>query len=308
MGLAERFTGQADPDRSPSDLVPNPAIERGPSYQMLFLSKLELDADAVAQAIRAYHPSLAQAQCELLDVELEDAPTEEAGSLIGLAGWGNHVIKLVGFNIPIPQNVFDACVRPAHFSQQLKEDAQQHQSHLILYYTGYESDPLEQYVAMTVVAAALARFDGVLLLNEAARSAFPAAALLVDEPDNDSMELLRSMPIPLLYGGFVKIEIEDQPGVWMRTFGNRLLNLPDLSYKAEGHHEGSETFDLFANMLAYVRESGSTFAAGHTMQVGGDLFLKLRGPNLPDEWFLESDGQMLVTEKIRAQDVNAANS
>lgn len=304
MGLAERFMGQPDPDRTAGDLVPNPAIERGPAYQLLFNAKLELDADALTQAIRSYHPTLAQARFELLDVELENAPPEESTSVLGLAGWANHVVKLVGFNTPIPQNVFDACVRPAHFAEQLKDDAQKHQSHLILYYAGYESDPLEQYVAMTIVAAALARFDGILLLNEAARSAFPAAALLVEEPENDAIEVLRSMPIPLLYGGFVKIEIEDQPGVWMRTFGNRLLNLPDLSYKAEGHHEGSETFDLFANMLAYVRESGSKFGAGHTMQVGEDLYLRLRSPNLPDEWYLESDGQMLVTEKIQAQDIS----
>ena len=306
MGLAERFMGQTAQDDVAGDLVANPAIQRSPSYQLLFSGKFDLDENAVAQAIRSYHPSLARARAELLDVTLDDAPPEQEQSVIGLAGWGNHVIKMVGFKLPIPQNVFDTCVRPAHFSQQLKEDAKQHQSHVLLYYAGYESDPLEQFVAMTVVASALARFDGILLLNESGRSAFPAAALVVEEPQPDSLDMLRAMPIPLLYSGFVKIEIEDQPGVWMRTFGNSYLNLPDLSFKAEGHHQGSEIFDLFANMLAYVRESGKQFAPGHTMQVGDEVYMRLRAPT-EDEWFLESDGKMLVTEKITPGEI-ATNS
>src|SRR5262249_29390149 len=149
----------------------------------------------------------------------------------------------------------------------------------------------------------LSRFGGILLLNEAARCAFPAEALWPDESDQDSLETLRAMPIPLLYGGFVKIEIEEEPGVWMRTFGNNNLNLPDLALKAEGHHQGSETFDMFANMLAYLRESGSVFAPGHTMQIGEELYLRLRAP-AEAEWYLESDGQMLVAEKISSQEIN----
>jgi len=245
MDLAERFMGQQG---LPGELTANAALQNPPSYQMLILGPLDLNADALTLALRAYHPSLAKAQAELMDVKLEDAPENESSSVLGLAGWGKHVVKLVGFNMPIPQPVFDTCVRPAHFSEQLKEDARAHKSHVILYYAGFETDPLEQFVALTVMASALARFDGILLLNESARSAFPAEALLTEEPDGDPLDILRAMPIPLLFGGFVKIEIEDEPGVWMRTFGNSYLNLPDVSFKAEGHHQGNETFDLFANV------------------------------------------------------------
>jgi hypothetical protein len=116
--------------------------------------------------------------------------------------------------------------------------------------------------------------------------------------------MLRAMPIPLLYGGFVKIEIEDEPGVWMRTFGNVLLKLPDLAIKAEGHHHGSETFDMFANMLSYLRESGAVFAPGHTMQIGAETHLRLRAPT-EAEWYLQSDGEMLVAERIGPAEVNS---
>lgn len=303
MGLIERFTGQPEPDERFGHLVANPSVTRPISYQMLFMGLLDLDEDALTLALRSYHPLLAAARAELLPVTLMDAPGEESHSLIGLAGWDRHVVKLVGFNTPIPESVFEACVRPAHFGMQLKQDAKRHASHALLFYAGYETDPLEQYVAMTIVASALARFNAILLLNESARTAFPAPALLADDPGHDAIEMLRAMPIPMLYGGFVKIEIADEPGVWMRTFGNVHLKLPDLAFRADGHHQGSETFDLFANMLGYLRESGAAFAPGHTMQIGDDTYLRLRAPTA-DEWFLESDGEMLVAERIGAGEVN----
>jgi hypothetical protein len=303
MGLMERFTGQPEADERFGHLVANPSIKRPLSYQLLFTTPLDLDEEAVTRAIRFYHPSLSRAVAEFLPVNLQNSQGEEANSLIGLAGWDRHVIKLVGFNSPIPTSVFDTCVQPAHFGMPLKDEARRHQSHLLLYYAGYENDPLEQYVALTVIASALARFDGILLLNESARTAFPAAALLADDPDHDALQMLRSMPIPLLYGGFVKVEIEDEPGVWMRTFGNALLKLPDLAFKAEGHHQGSDTFDLFANVLSYLRESGKSLAPGHTMQIGNDTYLRARIPT-EAEWYLQSDGQMLVVEKIGATEVN----
>ena len=284
-------------------MIANPQITRPISYQLLFMRSLAINEIELVQAIRRYHSSLAGAQVEILDLMRQDCAAEESGSMIGLAGWANHVVKIVGFDSPIPQIVFDTCVRPAHFNEQLKADAALHRSHALLYYAGYETDPLEQYVAMTVVAAALSRFDASLLLNETARSAFPAGALLGEEGETDSLELLRSMPIPLLYGGFTKIEIEDELGVWMRTFGNRNLHLTALALKAEGHHQGSETFDLFANMLSYLRETGASFAPGHTMQIGDDVYLRLRAPT-ETEWYLESDGQMLVAERINAVQID----
>jgi hypothetical protein len=294
MDLIDRFNGQRDPAAF-WQLVANPNIERAISYQLLLMGNLEVDADALTHAIRSIHPSLAKAQAEVLELSRQDVPDTEARSIIGLAGWGNHVIKFVGFEEPVPKSVFDMCVRPSHISEELKEVAARHRSHLLIYYAGYEKTPLEQFVGLTVVATALAKLGAILLLNEAARNSFPAEALLAKEP-GDALEALRTMPIPLLYGGFVKIEIEDQPGVWMRTFGNVRLNLPDLAFKTEGHHQGNETFDLFANMLGYLLESGTQFAPGHTVQLSEQEFLRLRAPT-EEEWFLESDGEMLVVEK-----------
>jgi hypothetical protein len=152
-------------------------------------------------------------------------------------------------------------------------------------------------VALAAVASALARLDAILILNETARSAFPAEALLAIDENSGLMDSLRALPIPLLYGGFVKIEVEDQQGVWMRTFGNQVLGLPNLAHCAVGHENGSECFDLFTNILNYAREENVEFSAHETIELGPDLKFRFRERAEP-EWWLESEGTMLVLDRI----------
>ena len=142
------------------------------------------------------------------------------------------------------------------------------------------------------------------MLNEAARSAFPAEALLAEEPDQDALETLRAMPIPLLYGGFVKIEIEDEPGVWIRTFGNRHLNLPDLAFKAEGAPSRGRNLrhvrqhaGLFARIGLGVRRRTQPCKSGTTFTCACVIASKRNGT-----W--KATGEMLVAEKIAAAEVN----
>lgn len=300
MSLFERFFGKPD-EIDPNALVAVEREGRQISYQILFPGRLDLEQRAVEESLRAFHPELSEARVEFLTL---DESGESPSGLIGLAGWEDHVVKFFGMNFPIPQEVFDLCVRTAHFGEPLKEEARKHESHLLLYYAGTAADPLERYVAMTAVATALARFDAILVLNEAAHTSFPAEALLLDEPTEDAMRMLRTLPIPLLYGGFVKMEVEDRPGVWMRTFGNSLLDLPDFAMLTRGHHEGGETFDLFANMLAYLHDTRVQFAPGHTMQIGSESFLRLRLPHPEEEYFLDSDGEMFVATRITADEIN----
>jgi len=117
------------------------------------------------------------------------------------------------------------------------------------------------------------------------------------------LELMESLPIPILYSGFVKFDVQGVQGTWMRTFGNHLLGLPDFALLAQGHHEGQATFDMFCNLLSYLRSSGATLAPGHTTQVGEDAFLKIRSPK-DGEYFLESPGTLLVLERISKREIN----
>jgi hypothetical protein len=238
---------------------------------------------------------MSRATCEV------DAGTSAQGTPLGLLGWGEHVVRFVGFNTAMPPDVVEKCVQPAHFGQDLKAQARAHKSHLLLYYAGRETDPLKQYVALAATAGVLASQGAIVVLNESAHTAFPCSALAKN--DGDMLELLESLPIPILYSGFVKFDVQGVQGTWMRTFGNHLLGLPDFALLAKGHHEGQMTFDMFCNLLSYLRSSGATFAPGHTTQVGEDAFLKIRSPK-KEEYFLENPGTMLVLERISRNEIN----
>lgn len=296
MGIIERFFGKTDKDDSQAArLVANVSLKTQRSLQLLFERDLHLEPATVTRDLRKYHPTMARASIEI------DGTTSASGTPLGLVGWGKHVIRFVGFNAKMPSEVVERCVQPAHYGAHLKARARGHRSHLILYYAGYEDAPLEQFVALAAVSAVLAKHGAIVIVNETGHTSFPAEALA--EGGGDRMELLQTLPIPILYSGFVKCEVEGARGIWMRTYGNHLLDLPDLAMVAQGHHEGQATFQIFCNLLSYLQSSGARFAPGHTIEAEGDTFLKIRSPR-EGEPFLESEGEIFVLEKITREETN----
>lgn len=295
--LLDRFFGKGVP-RIGGPPVANPRLADPVGLQCLFDIPLDLPADGLQVAVRDYHPELAQARVELYQVPAPAKPADLEPALMGLIAWGPHVVKLVAFPTPMPAAFVKACVQPAHFDPKYKEIAYRHQSHVMLYYNGYDYDPLEQYVALAAVAGVLTMFGAVFTLNENARTAIPAPVLMPHEEDDGNMlAALRGLPLLLIYCGFVHFEVEGQPGVWMRTYGCHRFGLPDLALRAADHDSARFTFELFGSSLAYLRTSGQTFAPGHTMQVDDDMFLRLRA-RTPDEFYLDSEGEMLVADRV----------
>jgi hypothetical protein len=298
MSFFDRFFGRTELHQRPDALMANIALEGGDPYslQVLFAGPLAVDEAALTAALRAFSPETAEAQAELVACEPTDSKDPD---LLGLAGWGSHVVKLVGANKPMrpePPDTHDPvewCLGPAHFEPHFKDAARAHKSFIILYYAGTADDPVERYVALAAVAAALVPATALVVLNEDGRSAFPAAALVPES--GDGIEMLRSLPLPLLYCGFIKLEIENVLGVWMRTVGAERLGLPDLAFHADGHHRGQETFELFTSLLGYLRRRGARFADGHTIGIDENATMRLR-VRFEDEDFLGSPGEMFVVE------------
>jgi hypothetical protein len=295
--LALRFMGEGQAEARQYGLpVANKALESPPSLQVLFSQLPRFESLSFTKALRQYHPDMAGGTAEV------DPDGAAKGTAYGLIGWGQHVVKFIGFNAPMPQQSVERCVAPAHYGQEQKAQAYAHKGHLILYYNGYVTDPLEQFVALAAVAGMLARAGAVIVCNESASTSLPTQVIAEMGGRPDGMEILRSMPILLLYCGFVKYDVGDGT-VWMRTYGAHEFGLPDLSYLASGHNQGEFVFEMFGNTIDYLRTSGARFEAGHTMQLADEFHARLRSPTAAEP-FLESDGEMFVLEKIHPNQVN----
>ncbi len=305
MTVYTRFFGQRGADDDPAALVATVAPGDRPGFQVLFETDLFLDPVAITQAMVHYHPSMEGATCELSE------GSDGEGKLFGLVGWHRHIIQLLGRNRPLPAEAVEWCVAPSHYSRELKDRARAHKSHVLLWYAGHETRPMEQFVALAAFVGVLERFGGLVVLNEAARTSLPAAPLSVQVLQShqllreDMLEILRALPLPNLYCGFVKFDLPGDSHVWMRTYGAHLLELPDLAAYTRGHHEGQRHMDMFDSILRYMLNTGRRIAIGDTMQIGAEEFLRCRAPS-PDEPWLKSQGEMLVVEVIGADQINLA--
>ncbi|WP_333983283.1 DUF4261 domain-containing protein [Ectopseudomonas khazarica] len=297
MSIFSRFFGRRDDAAAePARLVANPASEGRVSLQVLFPAALQLDQDELTRVLRAYHPEMAAASCEVSD---------EVEQFFALAGWGEHVVRLLGFDAPFPAQSLESCVAPAHYPQALKDEVRAHASHVLLYYAGHDDDPLEQYVVLAAVAGALAHFGAIAVLNESGRTSLPAAIFNDQGLGRESLDVLRGMPLTALYCGFVKYDVEGVQGTWMRTYGGGVFGIADFAVLAEGHHEGERYSELFDNVMSYLLSSGAQMAPGHTLRVGEDAFMRLRAP-LAEEYFLDGPDPLLVAEIIAAHEANPA--
>ena len=177
MDLKERFFGKGTPQ--PGGLpVANPLLTDPPTFQLLYPTALDIDSETLTRYLRDYHSELAEATAEVVKMPAPPAlPEGVAGppGILGLIGWGRHVVKVVGFDSPMPVAALDRAVQPSHYDPELKEAAYNHASHVLLYYAGYETDPLEQHVALAASAAALARFGALVTMNETAHTSIPCA-------------------------------------------------------------------------------------------------------------------------------------
>lgn len=292
MGFFDRLLGRRAASGPAASGTASATAAKPLSLQLLFAEPPDLDQEALTTELRSFDPSMAHARCEL------DPSAAAQGTPLGLIGWGPHQLRLVGFDVPMPAGPLEACIQGAHYGQELKQRARAHKAHLLLFHAGGDVQPMEQYVALAAVAGVLAAHGALVVLNEAARTSLPAAPLGRDAADDaeSALERLRTLPLPVLYMGFIKLEVQGRPGVWMRTHGGDVLGLPELAFHAEGHHQGGATLEQFDTILSYLQRSGAQIAPGHTMEVAPGEILRFRAAD-PREDFLDSPGPLLVVER-----------
>lgn len=297
MDFISRFFGRQDAGESPKEGELMAATENGVSLLVAFDNDKPLKKGMLLEALRRFHPSMSKAVGEF------DPELNQDGNVFGMIGWDDHVIKIIGFNQPIPADALEGCVAAAHYDEEQKNAVRAHKAHLLLFYAGTQSDPLAQYHVLIAVASSLAPLGAIAILNESAQTSLPVG-IFFDAEKETRLEYIETFPMLMLCCGFLKYEIENQPGVWMRSMGANEIGLPDLAMLTSGHDQGQDTFDAFSSILDYLQESGAVLNAGETMEMG-DLFIRLRAPVPEKEYFLEQDGPIFVLDPIDPENTDS---
>ena len=288
MGIFSRFFAKkTESKQMDNSIVPNPDIENAISVSIVFSGALNINNDELLAKLKSIEPTIKDIRYETPFGQLEE------GMCI-LVSWGKHVIRVFGLNAPYPKAVLETCVAPASYSQEIKQQVYESDSHLLLYYVGYEQNVLEQYLALTRLAVCFEQFNALAVINEDAHTSLPVNFINSLASEKDGLTTLGEC-LPLLFCGFVKYEIENIKGIWMRTYGANKFGLPNFAALANSYEESEYYFDMFSNILNYLRQSQAIMNPGDTMEMGDNRMMSLRAPQ-DEEYFLKDQGDLLVIE------------
>ena len=131
-------------------LVENSEIEFPLSFHVLFEGTVDVDQAKIQDAVRSAHALMGEAECGL-----SDADDSECDLCSLLIGWGEHIVRIDFNDESISPLELGRCINGGHFDDALKQRALSCKSTSTLTYAGHRIAPLEQYVALSLVAGAL---------------------------------------------------------------------------------------------------------------------------------------------------------
>lgn len=233
-----------------------------------------------------------------MDVQDED---DQHGSVLhAIVGFGDHEVQMAGFSYPTPADVLEHTVRVSNWSQASKPPLMSHKAHIMAFYRGTNTDPVEQLLALHKIGFCFQSAGLLGFLDIDGWNSMPADFV----PKLLEPEMIKScrkqIPLGIWGVGFVKM-MKDADSVWFCTKGSHRFGVHDLAYLGR-LADGDFAFDTFTSLFGYMR-SGAVLKPGHTAQVGEDDYLRFREPYEYADW-LESPGGTLVIEKSSGAEIN----
>lgn len=228
-----------------------------------------------------------------VDITIEKYYAEEDRLLLMLEmKWRKNLIRIFQVDSPLPDSVLQNCLAQAQYSTELKHQFITHESHLMMSYLTSELSVREQYVMLAAIIWALSSKGAVGIINEDALSSFP----LVPMPPNsemDRLEMIRTLPLPLLFCGLITFQLEGTEIIWSRTLGAKKFGVPNIAVNLNGNDINA--FDLFSELLAYSIDTPKVFHIGDTVEYGSYKFL-VRGPYADEYYFIDDNEQVIILE------------
>ncbi|KPA73938.1 membrane protein [Leptomonas pyrrhocoris] len=186
------------------------------------------------------------------------------------------------------------------------------QSAAYLSYHGTDAAlPLEKYVAVSAVAAALCEAGGGCgVLNVHACTAASASLFsrsFIEENCDCAgrpLDFFRALPVTTLYAGFQPYQTEGAKGelrYGFRTHGAELLGLPNLATFATDVASSEVVFYAFHAMWELMQRRGRPLVAGEPVQLTSDpsTGVTVRDPLLTEAYLQHPPQGVLVLEPAK---------
>ena len=229
---------------------------------------------------------------------LENEDTECSFSYAKIDG---EDFQLVGFDIPLPPEICDYTVGCAYGKREELEDMGNHTYHMIAFYKGSSTDYNVIYNRFAKLAYGFLNDSFVGMANGYAWNVI-TPSLLKGLFEDERMSEFASTPAMMVRRNFVKMPYDNK--VWFVTKGNNIYGVHEYAFKGDSFEDSQMVYDMFEDIFNYEYTEKPVIEAGHTLQIGDDVYLRFR-----DVYEIEDDLQgeglgTLVLEYIKADEIN----
>ncbi len=176
-----------------------------------------------------------------------------------------------------------AAIDHAPYDAVTKNRAKGHAAWLRLRLLGDDPPSLDRFALTLALAGSFIDNKAIAVANLRARASLPIAALAPDSSSEGRLAILRAYPLGLLFTGFMKYELEDQPGVWMVSVCAADYGLPEFCLVVADHSWGQRSLDIFDLLHRHALSKGAVFNPGDSATLPGQTRVRfvLPDPSLP---------------------------
>lgn len=275
-----------------------PEPSERPSLILLLDAWRELDGDDIAARLSDIEPLRIEPK---INIEQGKPREKDARVMIGDAEFDSHVVRMVGFAAPLPDEIRQKTIEVSAWTGPVLERLNNHGAHVMLFHETGGKNPTERFIALYKLAASMGGDNTAGVAIEPAWTCASAEAVR-DFTDAERLKLMREGVPPILFLGILPFMEGDE--TWVATRGAHLWNVPDLVME-RGALTNPEAYELLHQIFLYIKE-GAKVLPGHTMQRDEELFLKFEA--LPEDHrhagWLKGAGNTLLIERITEEHVN----
>jgi hypothetical protein len=189
--------------------------------------------------------------------------------------FAEHKVQLVFSNKPVPKVVMEETIQTSSWEKPEKVLLRQHNVHVVCFYNGSNSDPIEQMICIYKVAFYFAEKGLIGALDETAWNCIPSRFIKIFfEPG--MLDGFRKH-IPLIFWANVVKFSRANGGIWLCSKGFHRFGIQDFAYLGS-MEEIKEVRQLFSVLFNYLRDSGIIFKAGGVAKIEERLALRFSTP------------------------------